>query len=257
MGQQFAAAPSTGPCPAVTIMPFSKVLVIVPAYNESGNVRQTIRDIRRQALPVDIVVVNDGSSDATAQEAREERVTVLSHQWNLGIGATVQTGLLFARRRKYDVAIQVDGDGQHDAQFVNDLIQPILTGQADVVIGSRFLPPFQGYRSSFIRRIGIHFFAWLISRLTGCPVTDPTSGFRAFNQRTLRFFSEYYPQDFPEPEAIVLAQRQGLRVVEIPVLMRSRGSGHSSIRYLKTFHYMVKVTFAIMLDMVKKKRSEV
>jgi len=236
-------------------MPFSKVLVIVPAYNESGNVRQTIQDIRRQIVPVDIVVVNDGSVDTTAHEAREEGVTVLSHQWNLGIGATVQTGLLFARRREYSVALQIDGDGQHDARFIKELLQPIQDGRADVVIGSRFLPPFQGYRSSFIRRIGIHFFSWLISRLTGCPVTDPTSGFRAFNERALRFFSECYPQDFPEPEAIVMAQRQGLRVVEVPVIMRERGAGHSSIRFLKTLHYMVKVTFAIVLDMVKKKRS--
>jgi hypothetical protein len=136
------------------------------------------------------------------------------------------------------------------------LLDPILAGEADMVIGSRFIEPFLGYRSSFIRRIGIHFFAYLISYLTKSSVTDPTSGFRSFNQQAIAIFAEDYPIDYPEPESIVLARRYGLRLIEKPVQMRERLWGLSSIRYMRTFYYMAKVTFAILLDMLKKREGK-
>jgi len=232
-----------------------KILVVVPAYNESGNIQKIINEIKSLVLDCDVLVVDDGSSDSTFEEACAATVQVISLALNLGIGGAVQTGLLYARLHEYDVVVQVDGDGQHDPDYIEKLIEPILCDEADLVIGSRFIGPFLGYRSSFFRRIGIGFFANLISFLTGASVTDPTSGFRAMNKEGIGIFSEYYPIDFPEPESIVVAKRNGLRVKEIPVEMRQRLLGKSSIRYCKTLYYMIKVTIAILLDLMKKERT--
>jgi hypothetical protein len=140
-------------------------------------------------------------------------------------------------------------------RYLSAILEPVLQGKADMTIGSRFLPPHLGYQSSFVRRIGIHFFAYLIGFITDCKVTDPTSGFRCFNKKLIKLFSRYYPQDFPEPEAIVVARRHNARILEVPVEMRKRSSGNSSIRYLKTLYYMIKVTLAIVLDKLKQKRE--
>lgn len=225
----------------------------MPAYNEAGTIKHTIKEVRSFPSPLDILVINDASTDATEQEAAEAGALVASLPFNLGIGGAVQTGFQFAREHGYAVAVQIDGDGQHDIRFLKDLLEPVLEDQADIVIGSRFLPPYLGYQSSSIRRLGIHFFSWLIGSLTGRRVTDPTSGFRGYNRRMIELFAEHYPQDYPEPEAIVLASRIGARVREVPVQMREREAGHSSIRYLRTLYYMVKVTSAILLDMIKEK----
>ena len=233
-----------------------KILVIVPAYNESGNVGRTIKEIHRNQPDMNIVVINDGSTDSTRQEAQAALVPVVSLPFNLGIGGAVQTGFVYAVDNGFDMALQIDGDGQHDPAFIQALIDPLLRDECDMVIGSRFIGPYQGYRSSFVRRIGIHFFASLISLLTGYKVTDSTSGFRAFNQKALRVFSRSYPTDFPEPESIVMAKRFGLRLTEVPVQMRKRLVGHSSIRYLITLYYMLKVTFAILLDLLKPTKRE-
>jgi glycosyltransferase involved in cell wall biosynthesis len=232
-----------------------KILIIIPAYNEDGNIGQIVSEIMALALPVTVLVVNDGSKDHTAYHAKKAGARVVSLPFNLGIGGAVQTGFIYARRYGFDIAVQVDGDGQHDVRFINKLIEPVKREEADMSVGSRFIPPFVGYQSSFIRRLGINFFAELISFLTKCKVTDPTSGFRACNRKLIAFFSEHYPHDFPEPEAIVLAKRLGLRVLEVPVEMRKRHAGHSSIRYLRTLYYMIKVTFAILLDMLKKPKD--
>jgi len=233
-----------------------KILVILPAYNESGNIGATINDLKSLDFAFDIVVVNDASTDTTAQEALKAGARVLSLPVNLGIGGAVQTGLLYALRNGYDIATQVDGDGQHDAQYLKVILAPILAEQADIVVGSRFIGPFQGWQSSAVRRIGIRFFAWLISGLTGYAVSDPTSGFRAFNAKAIKVFADDYPQDFPEPESIMSAKRFGFRLLEVPVQMRRRIHGHSSIRYFNTLYYMIKVTIAILLNMLKKtKRS--
>ena len=228
-----------------------QILAIIPAYNEEGNIVKTIDEVLASKIPMQILVVNDGSKDGTEQKACLAGVRVVSLPFNLGIGGAIQTGFQFALENNFDVALQIDGDGQHDVKYVETLLNPIMKNQADMVIGSRFLPPYLGYQSSFMRRIGIHFFSYLISTLTGCRTSDPTSGFRAYNRKMIKAFARGYPQDFPEPEAIVVAQRLKARVVEVPVEMRERLQGHSSIRYLKTLYYMIKVSCAILLNMVK------
>lgn len=232
-----------------------KILIIVPAFNESGNITRTIADIRKQHLSLDIVVIDDGSKDDTAKEAAAAGVSVVSLPFNLGIGGAVQTGFQYARQRHYDIAVQMDGDGQHDAEYLKKIIAPIVEGHADMVIGSRFIEDNGGFKSSFSRRLGISFFVKLINSLTGLNITDPTSGFRAHNQRMIAVFASSYPHDFPEPEAIVVGKHLGARIQEVAVVMRKREDGQSSIRQLKSLYYMVKVTFAICLHMIRPPES--
>jgi glycosyltransferase involved in cell wall biosynthesis len=232
-----------------------KILIIIPAFNEGRNIKATIDEISAQRLAVTVAVINDGSKDDTSLQARNSGVHVIDLPFNLGIGGAVQTGFKFALEHDFDVAVQVDGDTQHDVSYLPAILEPVIRGEADMTIGSRFLPPYLGYRSSLVRRVGIHFFAGLISAITARKVTDPTSGFRAFNKRMIRLFAGYYPHDFPEPEAIAVAARHMARVIEIPVKMRKRSAGNSSIRYLRTLYYMIKVTFAILLDKIKTKRG--
>lgn len=229
-----------------------KILAIVPAHDEAGNIEGVVREILAQPFAVVPLVVDDGSSDDTAARARAAGARVVQLPFNLGIGGAVQAGYRYAAAHGFDVAVQVDGDGQHDPSYLRALIEPIAQGRADLVIGSRFLTN-EGYRSSFVRRIGIAFFCFLIRALTGFPVTDPTSGFRACGRRLIGIFAEYYPGDFPEPEAFVVARRLGAAVEEAPVAMRSRRAGRSSIGKLKSPYYMVKVTVAILLHMLKSK----
>lgn len=235
--------------------PYKKILGIVPAFNECGNIGRTVAEIRRVAPEMDVLVINDGSRDATAMEAITAGGMVVSLPFNLGIGAAVQTGFQYARSHAYDIAVQIDGDGQHDASFLETIIAPIRNQEADMVVGSRFLERSLGFQSSFSRRMGITFFVHLINVLTGVKVNDPTSGFRAYDKKMIALFSEYYPHDFPEPEAIVLARQAGGRIVEVPVVMRKRKAGESSIRYFKTLYYMVKVTLAILLHMIRLKKG--
>lgn len=232
-----------------------KILVILPAYNESGNIGKTIRELKTLAFPFDIAVIDDGSKDSTAREAFDCGVKVICLPFNLGIGGAVQTGFLYAARECYDAAAQVDGDGQHDPLYLKTILDPVLEGKADFVVGSRFIGTSRGWQSSPVRRIGIKFFAVLISALTGYNVTDPTSGFRAVNAKVIRTFAANYPADFPEPESIMIAKRYGFHLIEVPVQMRKRLHGHSSIRYFRTLYYMIKVTLAILLN--KLKRSQI
>ena len=233
-----------------------KILAIVPAYNECGNIGRTVEEIRKIATGVDVLVIDDGSLDATAQEASLAGGMVVSLPFNLGIGAAVQTGFQYAQRHHYQIALQIDGDGQHDAAFIEKILEPLCRQEADMVVGSRFLEKTGGFKSSFSRRMGINFFVHLINALTGVKISDPTSGFRAYNKKMIALFSEYYPQDFPEPEAIVVAQQAGGRIIEVPVVMRKREVGSSSIRYFKTLYYMVKVTLAILLHMIRHKENK-
>ncbi len=232
------------------------ILIIVPAFNESGNVSRTIADIKKQSLPLDILVIDDGSTDTTAEEASAAGVKVVSLPFNLGIGGAVQTGFKYALQHKYDIAIQMDGDGQHDANYLTKILNPLLENKADMVIGSRFIEDNGGFKSSFTRRLGIGFFVQLINTLTGLNITDPTSGFRAHNRRMIAIFARNYPCDFPEPEAIVMAKRLGANIFETSVIMRKREDGQSSIRQLKSLYYMVKVTFAICLHMMRPPESK-
>jgi glycosyltransferase involved in cell wall biosynthesis len=232
-----------------------KILAIVPAFNECGNIGRTVQEIRNAAPDVDILVIDDGSADATAQEALKAGGMVISLPFNLGIGAAVQTGFQYAQKHQYGIAVQIDGDGQHDPAFLGKIIDPLRRDEADMVVASRFLVKTGGFRSSFSRRVGINFFVQLINVLTGVRIKDPTSGFRAYNKKMIVLFAGYYPYDFPEPEAIVVAQQAGARIVEVPVVMRPREAGSSSIRYFKTLYYMVKVTLAILLHMIRQRRA--
>jgi len=232
-----------------------KILVIIPAYNEEANIRKTLGEIFALPFAPDVIVVDDGSKDQTAKEAAEAGAKVISLPFNLGIGGAVQTGFQFAFERGFDIAVQVDGDGQHDPSYLKTILEPVIKDEADMTIGSRFMPSSgKGDRSSFARRIGINFFVSLIGMLTGKLVYDPTSGFRAYNKRMIKLFARHYPSDFPEPEAIVVAQRFKMRIIELPVVMRKRQGGASSIKYFKSLYYMMKVTVAIILDMLKTRR---
>jgi glycosyltransferase involved in cell wall biosynthesis len=218
----------------------------MPAYNEARNLSRAIASVRAAAPVCDICVVDDGSTDTTAEVARSLGVRVLRSPLNVGIGGAVQTGYLWARDHSYDAAIQVDGDGQHDPRSIAEALAPIAAGTADVVIGSRFLAE-GGFRSTALRRAGIRYLAWFLRARCGARVTDPTSGFRAAGLRAIALFARQYPSDYPEPEAIALAVRSGLAVREIPVRMEERLHGRSSITAWRTLYYLVKVSLALML----------
>ena len=228
-----------------------KTLIIIPAYNEEMSVGKVIEEIKHHVAQVDILVVNDGSTDATGDISREKGVWVLDHPYNMGIGATMQTGFLFAFQNDYDLAIQVDGDGQHDSRYLEKLISPLIKKDANVVIGSRYLEE-KGFKSSFLRRVGIRFFSILCFILSEERVTDPTSGFRAFDKKVIDFFSREYPSDYPEAESIILLHKKGFAFREIPVMMKERQGGVSSINLFKSVYYMVKVTLSMLIGRLKK-----
>lgn len=197
------------------------------------------------------MVINDGSTDRTSSIARAtEQAIVMDLPVNLGIGGAMQTGYLFAERNGYELAIQIDADGQHDPCELCKLIEPILNHQADCCIGSRFLQK-TDYRSGLGRRIGIWFFTWMIQWMIGKTYTDPTSGFRAVNRGIIQLFAAYYPEDYPEVEAIVLLERQKFRVQEVSVVMHSRQAGRSSITPLKSLYYMIKVSIAVCVTRIR------
>ncbi len=227
------------------------VLIIIPAYNEKLNIRNVIEEIRDNHPGFDIVVVDDGSTDATADIARGCDVTVISLPYNLGIGAAMQTGYKYACSKGFDIAVQFDGDGQHMADQIDTLLKTLMEDKADLVVGSRFLLP-EGYYTSLARLAGIKILSSVISLISGEKITDPTSGFRAANRRVMEFFRRYYPDDYPEPESIVLLKKAGFRIAEVPVLMRERQGGISSISPLRGLYYMVKVLLAVIIDTMKK-----
>jgi len=223
-----------------------RVLAIVPAYNEARNLPAVLEALRHSAPQCDVAVVDDGSTDATAEVARGHGATVLSSPFNLGIGGAIQTGYLWARDHGYDAAVQIDGDGQHDPSSIPGALAPLREARADLVVGSRFLEA-GGFRSTPLRRSGIRYLAWLLWLRCGARVTDPTSGFRAAGRNAIEYFAAHYPSDYPEPESIALATRRGLRVVEVPVRMEPRLHGESSISAWGAVYYFVKVTLALLL----------
>ena len=228
-----------------------KTLVFIPVFNEEETLRGVILGIRASLSQADILVVNDGSTDSTGNIAREEGVLVLEHPYNMGIGATMQTGFLYALNNGYNIAVQIDGDGQHDARFITSLIKPILDGQANLVIGTRYLSD-GGFKSTFLRKLGIRFFTTIIWIFTGKKITDPTSGFRAMDRKGIELFSKEYPSDYPEVEALISAYKKGLHFQEIPVTMRNRQGGASSIGILSALYYMVKVTLSISIGSFRR-----
>lgn len=223
----------------------------MPCYNESENIAALYAEIKEKTQ-YDVLFINDHSTDDSREILQREKIPHLSLPLNLGIGGTVQTGYRFALRHRYDIVVQLDGDGQHDPAFVESLVEPIVQGNADFVIGSRFLDK-EGYQSSTMRRVGITFFKGLIKFLTGKTITDATSGFRACNRETMQLFSNYYAKDYPEPESNTLALRNKLRILEVPVIMRERQGGVSSISGLKSVYYMLKVTLGILISLIKPK----
>jgi glycosyltransferase involved in cell wall biosynthesis len=223
-----------------------RVAAIVPAYNEARNLPRLAEGLRAHAPDLDVCVVDDGSSDETAAVARSLGWTVLRLPMNLGIGGAVQAGYLWAFEHGHDVAVQIDGDAQHDPAYLESLLAPLTEGRADLVVGSRFLLD-GGFRSTVVRRAGIRYLSWFLRLRCGARVTDPTSGFRAASRRAIELFARYYPSDYPEPEAIALASRAGLRLAEVPVRMQERAHGESSITALGTLYYLVKVSLALVI----------
>lgn len=223
-----------------------KCLLIIPAYNESDSIEQVIRNIQKQCVGIDYLVVNDCSSDDTRKKLDKMGASYISAPVNLGIGGAVQAGYKYAFQNGYDIAIQVDGDGQHDVSYISEMIEIIEYEKADIVIGSRFIDK-EGFQSSGIRRVGIGFLSGLIFLLCQKRIKDVTSGFRAVNRRFITIYANDYPDDYPEPEAIVTALISGGKVREIPVVMKERRYGKSSIDFRKSIYYMVKVTLAVII----------
>lgn len=228
-----------------------KKLIIIPAYNEQESIKKTVEDIIEKAPGFDYVVINDCSTDKTKKICEKEKFNVIHLPVNLGIGGAVQTGYLYAARNGYDIAVQVDGDGQHDPQFLDKMADYMAKEHADMVIGSRFIDK-EGFQSSGARRIGIKYFTMLIKLLTGAKITDPTSGLRMVNREIIEFFAEEYPKDYPEPESVVAILRRKKKVMEIPVIMRERSGGVSSISMKKSVYYMIKVSLAILIERIRK-----
>lgn len=230
-----------------------KKLIIIPAYNESEAILSTVETIRREAPDFDYLVVNDCSTDSTKQILEEHRLNFLDLPVNLGIGGAVQTGYMYAYRHGYDMAVQVDGDGQHDPAFLKTMADHLENHHCDMVIGSRFIRK-EGFQSSRARRMGIQWFSWLIRMMTGVTITDPTSGLRMVGRRGMELFSKDYPRDYPEPETIVTLLNRNLKIEEIPVVMRERQGGTSSINLKKSVYYMVKVSLAILFERSRKNK---
>ena len=230
-------------------------LAIVPAFNEVEAIGTTIDSIHHSAPDFDVLVVDDGSTDATAERASRAGAAVLRLPFNLGIGGAVQAGYIYALERGYQVAVQVDGDGQHDPRHIHDLLEHLRADPSlNMVTGSRFLAPSgDGFQSSAARRAGIRIFSSLVSLITGQRVTDPTSGFRMTNRRGIELFARDYPHDYPEVEAILLMHAHRLRSCEIPVLMRPRLTGESAISSTQSVYYMIKVLLAVFVGLFRRR----
>lgn len=230
-----------------------KKIVIIPAYNEISNIEFTVNDIREHAPGFDYVIINDCSQDGTMRYCAERGMNIINLPVNLGIGGAVQTGYLYAWRNGYDIAVQFDGDGQHDAGYLNEMADYMEANHADMVIGSRFIKK-EGFQSTGLRRFGIKYFSVLIYLMTGKTVLDVTSGMRMVNRDVMKIYSEDYPVDYPEPESVVTILNMGKKVCEVPVVMRERQGGVSSISPRKSVYYMVKVTLAILMERLRKRR---
>ena len=229
-----------------------KVLLIIPAYNEEANILKTCTDIKKYSKKFDFIVINDGSKDKTGEICRENKLPCINLVHNLGIGGAVQTGYKYAYENDYDIAVQFDGDGQHEVKYVEDIIKPILEGQADFVIGSRFVSDLSEFKSTGMRRFGIKVISFFIKLFTGVKIYDTTSGFRAMNKKIIKEFARYYPTEYPEPVSTTELLKKGYQVEEIPVKMKDREGGVSSIRAWKNAYYMLNVILSIFVVSIRR-----
>ena len=227
-------------------------MAIVPAWNEEAAVGGVVDEIRRVQPGIQVVVVDDASTDRTASVAESRGATVLRLPFNVGIGGAVQTGFRYARDEGFVRAVRLDGDGQHDASEIPKILAPVEAGEADLVIGSRFADGTGSYRPPFARRLGIRVFARLVSLLGGQRVTDTTSGFVALDRIGIELFAEQFPHDYPEVEATLVALKSGLRVKQVQVDMRERTTGSSSITFVRSLYYIVKVTLALLVASLRR-----
>jgi glycosyltransferase involved in cell wall biosynthesis len=240
------------PAETLTVSGSDKIGVLIPAFNEEKNIQRVITTVQAVVPGVDIVVVNDGSKDSTANLARQVGAKVISHPYNMGYGVACQTGYKYASRHGYDYIVQMDADGQHEPACVKDLLQAVQDPEVDIVLGSRWLSDVL-YNGSLLRKFGKHFFAFLANLLTGLKVTDPTTGFQALSRRVIYFYStEIYPADYPDADMIILLKRAGFRIKEIPVVMYRNNTGqsmHSGL--LRPIYYGMKMMLSILMTLLR------
>ncbi|WP_317087061.1 glycosyltransferase family 2 protein [Clostridium neonatale] len=233
-----------------------KVLIIIPAYNEQENIESVVKNLKDNYSHFDYIVINDCSTDNTKKILDKNNYNYIDLPVNLGIGGGIQTGYKFALKNNYDIAIQMDGDGQHDPKYFDEIIEYMQKENADIVIGSRFIKK-DGFQSTIMRRLGIQFLSKLIKVVSGANIKDVTSGYRIVNKRFIELYAKEYAQDYPEPEAIISAAINNGKIIEYPVIMKERIGGTSSISSIKSIYYMIKVSLAIILCRItidKKRR---
>lgn len=233
------------------------VLLIIPAYNEAENLPPLLSELCQHYSQYDVVVIDDASTDQTAKVTQSYKVPVLRLSANLGIGGAVQTGFKYAVRHRYDVVVQLDGDGQHDPHWIEELLTPIARGEADCVIGSRYLGEDydRDYKTPFLRRMGMNFSSFVLFLATGKRITDTTSGFRALNYRGFEFFAREYPVDHPEAEALLMLHQAGFKIKEIPVKMRGRAFGRSLFTLLRSTQYPIRVLIGFLGILLRGRRE--
>ncbi len=231
-----------------------KTLIIIPAYNEGKCIKKVVDNLMEVNKNVDVLVVNDGSKDDTLIEAKKTKARVLDLPFNLGIGGAVQAGYIYANKNNYNIAIQLDGDGQHNPKYIEEMVKIIEESKAEMVIGSRFITK-TGYNQTFARMLGIRVIRGIMKLFAGKKIFDPTSGYRAVNKRIIKKFSENYPYDYPEPDTNMRLLKEKVEIIEIPVEMNNRETGKSSITPLKSVYYMIKVTLAMLICVIEKRKG--
>lgn len=238
----------------LTAMPQDKLLVIIPAYNESSRIGQVVASIRSVMPDADIVVINDGSRDDTVAVARRAGAIVVAHPFNMGYGVAIQTGYKYALAHDYDYLVQIDGDGQHDPGHIPELLEVVRNGKADFVLGSRFLSG-ESYRPPLIRRLGMGFFRKIVTLVIRQPMTDCTSGYQAFNREVMRFFAgDLFPCDYPDADVLISLHLAGFRIREVPVRMYANAAGKSMHSGLKPLYYVFKMLLSITVTLLRSHR---